>query len=63
MYATEKDYLIDRALKICEKCDVRVHCLEYALKHNIQFGVWGGMTERQRLKERRRRLRLTRETG
>ncbi|MDP9023155.1 MAG: WhiB family transcriptional regulator, partial [Actinomycetota bacterium] len=37
-----------RALRICERCCVRQECLSYAIGHEIEFGVWGGLTERQR---------------
>lgn len=43
-----------RAQRICERCCVRQQCLSYAIDHQIEFGVWGGLTERQR----RRLLRL-----
>lgn len=29
-------------------CPVLDRCLAYALKHDIRFGVWGGMSERER---------------
>ena len=37
-----------RAKKICLHCPVRLACLAEALEHRIEFGVWGGMTERER---------------
>ena len=33
---------------ICRRCPVVVECLADALDNEIEFGVWGGMTERQR---------------
>ena len=36
------------ALLICGRCVVRVACAEYALENNQHWGVWGGLTERQR---------------
>lgn len=40
------------AKKVCAKCDVVAECLAYALEHDEQYGVWGGMTrsERRQLK-------------
>lgn len=38
-----------RAAKIiCRKCDVRQQCLEYALRNNEKYGVWGGTTDYER---------------
>lgn len=39
-----------RAARICRECPVVVDCLADALDNQIEFGVWGGMTERQRRK-------------
>ena len=40
------------AKKICSECEVRIECLEWALKNDEQFGIWGGLTalERNQLK-------------
>lgn len=43
-----------------EVCPVRDQCLEYALTNNERFGVWGGMSEQERAKERRRRRKIAR---
>ncbi|MFJ5270914.1 MULTISPECIES: WhiB family transcriptional regulator [unclassified Streptomyces] len=37
-----------RAKMICMGCPVRTECLAEALDGRIEFGVWGGMTERER---------------
>jgi WhiB family transcriptional regulator, redox-sensing transcriptional regulator len=39
-----------RAAVICRQCAVVTECLADALDNQIEFGVWGGMTERQRRK-------------
>jgi WhiB family redox-sensing transcriptional regulator len=36
------------AKRICQNCDVRSQCLEYALAHDERFGVWGGLSARER---------------
>ncbi|WP_428513585.1 WhiB family transcriptional regulator [Pseudonocardia sp.] len=36
------------ARQFCTACPVRTECLAHALDHQIDIGVWGGMTERQR---------------
>lgn len=41
------------AVRICIGCDVREKCLQYALDQDERFGVWGGLTERQRRKLKR----------
>lgn len=48
---------ITEARKICEACPVRRECLDYALADGIEFGVWGGMSgrDRRRIGEMRRR--------
>ncbi len=42
------------AKKICTSCEVRNHCLEYALQNDERFGIWGGLSERERRKLRKR---------
>lgn len=44
------------AKKLCQGCPIKLQCLEYALKANEPYGVWGGTTprERDRLKRVRR---------
>jgi WhiB family redox-sensing transcriptional regulator len=37
-----------RAKEICAVCDVRTDCLVYSLQHRERYGVWGGVTERER---------------
>ena len=43
-----------KAVKVCQRCTVRSECLDYAVENQIDFGVWGGLTERQRRALRRR---------
>ena len=42
------------AKRICTSCDVRDQCLEYALQNDERFGIWGGLSERERRKLKRR---------
>jgi WhiB family transcriptional regulator, redox-sensing transcriptional regulator len=38
-----------RAAKaVCSHCPVRAECLEYAIEHDERWGVWGGLSERER---------------
>lgn len=43
------------AKQVCVPCPVRAQCLGEALDRRIEFGVWGGMTERERRALLRRR--------
>jgi WhiB family redox-sensing transcriptional regulator len=40
------------AKKLCNECPVKTECLTFALANNEMFGIWGGLTpkERQRIK-------------
>ncbi len=44
-----------RAKQVCRGCPVRTECLAEALDNRIEWGVWGGMTERERRALLRRR--------
>ncbi|MCF3961154.1 WhiB family transcriptional regulator [Streptomyces fuscigenes] len=48
-----------RAKTVCGSCPVETECLGYALDQRIEFGVWGGMTERERRALLRRRPHVT----
>jgi WhiB family redox-sensing transcriptional regulator len=50
----EKGGSTREAKKICSSCEVRGECLEYALSNDERFGIWGGLSERERRKLRRR---------
>lgn len=63
--ATDPDSLFvqgaaqNRAKAICVGCQVRTECLADALDNRVEFGVWGGMTERERRALLRRRPNVT----
>ena len=40
------------AKRVCAGCPVRVECLDYALAHGEQHGVWGGKSDYERRKIR-----------
>lgn len=49
----------NRAKAICSGCIVRTECLADALDNKVEFGVWGGLTERERRALLRRRPNVT----
>lgn len=53
---------VEAAQKICAECPVAEQCLEYALTHRIDHGVWGGASERARRRILRERRIAARET-
>ena len=42
------------AKQVCLACPVRIACLNWALDNAEHYGVWGGLTEKERLRIRRR---------
>jgi WhiB family redox-sensing transcriptional regulator len=43
------------AKEVCRGCVVSEECLEYAITNSEKFGIWGGLSERERRRIRRRR--------
>jgi WhiB family redox-sensing transcriptional regulator len=50
----EKGGSTREAKRVCGRCEVRADCLEYALGHDERFGIWGGLSERERRRLKRR---------
>jgi WhiB family redox-sensing transcriptional regulator len=50
----EKGGSTREAKKDCISCDVRAECLEYALANDERFGIWGGLSERERRRLKKR---------
>ena len=48
-----------QAKQICSRCPVIAECLADALDNRTEFGVWGGMTERERSAILRRHAAIT----
>jgi WhiB family transcriptional regulator, redox-sensing transcriptional regulator len=42
------------AKRICQTCSVQAECLDYALDNDERFGIWGGLSERERRRLKRR---------
>jgi len=51
------------AKQVCRGCVVREDCLEYALANGEKFGIWGGLSERERRRIRRARTLVHRSGG
>ena len=49
----------NRAKQLCGNCPVRIECLAEALDNTIEWGVWGGLTERERRSLLKRRPNVT----
>jgi len=43
----------DQAKQVCQPCPVRAPCLDFALRHGLAFGIWGGTTGEERRDRRR----------
>ncbi len=50
----EKGGSTREAKKVCDSCEVKRECLEYALAMDERFGIWGGLSERERRRLKRR---------
>ena len=49
----EKGGSTREAKRVCGGCEVRAECLGYALEHDERFGIWGGLSERERRRLKR----------
>jgi WhiB family redox-sensing transcriptional regulator len=49
----EKGGSTREAKRICVGCEVKAECLEYALGQDERFGIWGGLSERERRRLKR----------
>lgn len=51
LFFPEEDFLLEpEVLAACAICTVREDCLAFAIEYGQDFGVWGGLTEKQRKK-------------
>lgn len=49
----EKGGSTREAKRICQGCEVRSECLGHALDNDERFGIWGGLSERERRRIKR----------
>ena len=55
LFFPERGASTKEAKAVCRACVVREDCLEYALENSEKFGIWGGLSERERRRLRRAR--------
>ena len=55
LFFPERGASTREAKAVCRACVVRQDCLEYALVNGEKFGIWGGLSERERRRLRRQR--------
>lgn len=55
LFFPERGASTREAKGVCAGCEVRAECLEYALEKGEKFGIWGGLSERERRRLRRQR--------
>lgn len=54
---------IEHAKSVCQQCDVKQACLDFAIQTNQESGVWGGTSEEERRKLRRQWVARQRRAG
>lgn len=60
LFFPERGASTREAKEVCRGCEVRGECLEFALRNGEKFGIWGGLSERERRRIRRQRAQAAR---
>lgn len=55
LFFPERGASTRKAKAICNACQVRAECLEFAIQQSEKFGIWGGLSERERRRIRKER--------
>lgn len=63
LFFPERGASTRKAKSICGACEVRAECLDYAVDMGEKFGIWGGLSERERRRVRRERMVGQRKVG
>ncbi|MFM7534397.1 MAG: WhiB family transcriptional regulator [Acidimicrobiales bacterium] len=63
LFFPERGASTREAKAVCRACAVRSECLEFALANGEKFGIWGGLSERERRRIRRQRALNVRRTA
>ncbi|MDA8265852.1 MAG: WhiB family transcriptional regulator [Actinomycetota bacterium] len=56
LFFPERGASTREAKEVCRGCVVRDDCLDFAIANGEKFGIWGGMSERERRRVRRARV-------
>lgn len=59
LFFPERGSSTRKAKAICGECQVKLECLDFALDNGERFGIWGGLSERERRRVRHERSRRT----
>lgn len=59
----EKGGSTREAKRVCLSCEVQSDCLEYALENDERFGIWGGLSERERRRLKREAIERDLQVG
>lgn len=59
LFFPERGSSTRKAKAICGECQVQIECLDFALDNGERFGIWGGLSERERRRVRHERSRRT----
>ena len=62
LFFPERGASTREAKEVCRGCVVQHDCLEFALQNGEKFGIWGGLSERERRRIRRQRAQAARST-
>lgn len=60
LFFPERGASTREAKEVCRGCPVREECLEFSLQNSEKFGIWGGLSERERRRIRRQRAQAAR---
>ena len=63
LFFPERGASTREAKEVCRGCEVRQQCLDYALANGEKFGIWGGLSERERRRLRRHRAQANRSSA
>ena len=63
LFFPERGASTRKAKAICNACDVKGECLDFAIVQGEKFGIWGGMSERERRRVRRQRTVASRKVS